>query len=139
MPTLARWHIKTGLIFFAVGLVLGVVLAAQPVFNFSPLVTLFYPVFLHLLIVGWITQLIIGVAYWMFPKLSKAQPRGSQFTGWCVYVLLNIGLILRAIGEPMITLQPGDAANRMLAISAVLQVMAGWLFIVNTWSRVKER
>lgn len=139
MPLLARTYIKAGLVHFAIALVLGVVIAVQPLLQWSPSVAALRPVFLHLLIVGWITQLIIGVAYWMFPKQSKEQPRGSIRLGWTVFALLNMGLILRAVGEPLFALQAGSFTGVLLALSAVMQVAAGWLFIANTWGRVKER
>lgn len=139
MPLLARTYIKAGLVHLAVALVFSVLVAAQPVLQLSPMVAVLRPVFLHLLIVGWVTQLIIGVAYWMFPKQSKEQPRGSTRLGWIVFALLNLGLILRAVAEPLFALQPGSRFGVLLAVSAVLQVAAGWLFIANTWGRVKER
>lgn len=139
MPLLARTYITTGLVHFAVALVFGVLVAAQPLFQWSPSVVALRPVMLHLLIVGWITQLIIGVAYWMFPKQSKEQPRGSTRAGWIVFALLNVGLILRGVGEPLFALQAESYLDVLLALSAVMQVTAGWLFIANTWGRVKER
>ncbi|MCK6578126.1 MAG: cbb3-type cytochrome c oxidase subunit I [Anaerolineae bacterium] len=139
MPPLARYHIKTGLVYFAAALLLGVLLAAQPVFALPPQIAALRPVFLHLLIVGWVTQLIMGVVYWMFPKESKERPRGSPRLGWAVFLLLNGGLALRVIGEPLLIFQPGPAAGAALAVSAVLQTAAGWGFIANTWARIKER
>lgn len=139
MPPLARYHIKAGLFHFAFALILGVVLAAQPVFNLSPYIATLRPAFLHLLMVGWITQLIMGVAYWMFPKQSKEQPRGSSRLGWAVFISLNVGILLRLVGEPLLFIQPGPVGGVVLTLSAVLQVIAGWLFVINTWSRVKER
>jgi len=139
MPMLTRYYLKTGLVHLAIALFLGVLIAAQPIFNLSTSLPVLRPVFLHLLIVGWITQVIIGIAYWMFPKYSKEHPRGSERLGWAVYILLNVGLALRAVCEPLFALEPGSVAGIGLAASAVLQVSAGWLFIANTWSRVKER
>lgn len=139
MPRLARYHIKAGLLYLALALIVGVVLVAQPLLAWSSSLALLRPVFLHLLIVGWITQLIIGVAYWMFPKHTKAQPRGSAINGWLVFVLLNLGLMLRVISEPLAVLYPGTVIGLGLAASAVAQVLAGWLFVVTLWPRVKER
>lgn len=139
MPLLARWTIKTALGHFAAALVLGVVVAAQPILGLASWVTALRPVFLHLLIVGWITQLIVGVAYWMFPKQSKEKPRGSARAGWLVFILLNLGLVIRAVCEPLFTLYPDSLGGVGLAVSALLQVAAGWLFVANTWARVKER
>jgi hypothetical protein len=139
MPPLTRWYIKIGLAHLALALVVGVLLAAQPVLALPAEIGLLRPVFLHLFIVGWVTQLIFGVAYWMFPKQSKAHPRGSARLGWGVLILLNLGLLLRAVGEPLLILQPSSGAGVALALSAALQVAAGWMFIANTWTRVKER
>jgi len=75
----------------------------------------------------------------MFPKQSSDRPRGSETLGWATYGLLNAGLLLRAIGEPLAALQPSGAAGWLLAASALLQLLAGWAFVANTWGRVKER
>lgn len=139
MPLLSRTFIKAGLIYFIIGLFAGVLTAAQPVLKLPSALGAIYPVYIHLLMVGWVMQLIIGVVYWMFPKYSKEQPRRSEKLGWAVFALLNTGLIMRAIGEPLNTLRPDLHLGWVLAISAVLQLLAGWCFVINTWSRVKER
>ncbi len=136
MPTLARYTIKTALVHLALALLIGLALAAQPVFGLPLWIARLRPVFLHLLIVGWLTQLIIGVAHWMFPKYTKEHPRGDLRLGWAVYWLLNLGLGLRALGE---VLEPGSPGGGLLALSALFQVSAGWLFIASIWPRVKER
>lgn len=71
MPRLSRWFIKTGLIYFIIGLAMGCVLLAQPVFRWSSGWQVLRPVYLHFLFIGWVTQIIMGVGYWMFPKYSK--------------------------------------------------------------------
>lgn len=139
MPTLTRYFIKTGLIYFILALSLGVALLAQPLLRLPAAFVSFSPVYIHLLMVGWVTQLIIGVVYWMFPKYSKDHPRGSETLGWMTFILLNAGLVLRALGEPLAVNQPGDVAGALLALSALFQFVAGWAFVINTWGRVKER
>jgi hypothetical protein len=98
-----------------------------------------FPIYIHLLVFGWLTQLIFGVAFWMFPKFSVEKPRRSETLGWWTYALLNIGLLLRAIGEPIQSTQPGPISGWILVFSAVIQFLAGLLFVVNSWGRVKER
>lgn len=75
--------------------------------------------------VGWITQLIFGVSWWMFPVISKEKQRGSDLLVWGVYGSLNAGLLLRAVAEPMEFLHPGLLWTRLLLLSALLQVLAG--------------
>lgn len=139
MPRLSRYFIKSGLVYFALALVLGALLVARPILNLPPQMTAFRPVYLHLLVVGWITQLIMGVAYWMFPRYSKEQPRGNERLGWAVLILLNVGLILRVVGEPLLVWQPEIESGGLLLLSALCQLAAGWGFVANTWTRVKER
>jgi hypothetical protein len=137
MPPLTRWFLKTALIYLVVALLAGAVVAARNVWLLPPLVAAFTPVYFHLFMVGWVTQLIFGVVFWMFPKYSKEQPRGSERLGWATYLLLNTGLLLRAAGEPLNALQPGAFWGWLLVISATLQWLAGLSFVANTWGRVQ--
>ena len=139
MPKLSRWFIKAGMIYFFVGLAMASLLLAQPVMGWSSQLQVFRPVYLHFLFIGWISQLIMGVGYWMFPKQSKENPRGNERLGWGVFILLNLGLVLRAIGEPAVILMPEAGLGWTLAVAAVCLLLAGWGFILNSWGRIKER
>jgi cbb3-type cytochrome oxidase subunit 1 len=97
------------------------------------------PVYFHMFLVGWVTQLVFGIVYWMFPKFSLDQPRRSERLGWWVFWLLNIGLGLRVIAEPLNSTQPATAWGWLLVLSAVLQWLAGMGFVVNSWGRVKAK
>lgn len=118
---------------------MNVLVQAIPVFDLPATLNSLQPVAIHLFIVGWLTQLIFGVAYWMFPKMSKENPRGDSGLGWTTYVLLNAGLVARVIGEPAIAIAPELGLTWLLPISAICQLIAAWAFIFNMWGRVKER
>jgi hypothetical protein len=141
MPPLTRWFIKTALIYFVLALITGLLLASQKVWNFFLPSAGLFPVYFHLLAEGWITLLIIGVVFWMFPKYSRELPRGSEKLGWTSYILLNAGLLLRAISEPASSIvnAPGTMWGILLIIAALLQWAGGMAFVANTWGRVKEK
>ena len=141
MPTLTRWYIKTALVYFVLALIAGLLLEAQKVWDFSLPYSGLFPVYIHLLVVGWLTLLILGVAYWMFPKYSRDLPRGSEALGWASYILLNAGLVLRVVSEPLNALAeaPGSFWGISLAVAALLQWLGGMAFVLNTWGRVKEK
>lgn len=139
MPGLTRWFIKASLLFFIASLVTGLVLAARPVLELPAWTASLGPVYFHMFLVGWVTQLIFGVVYWMFPKLSMDRPRGSETLGRVTFVCLNLGLVLRILGEPLVAQQPAGAFGWLLAASAVLQWLGGIGFVANTWGRVKEK
>ena len=136
MPTLTRWFLKTALFWLVVALVVGAILAAGAIWPLPPFFRGLGPVYFHLFMVGWVTQLIFGVIYWLFPRYSKVLPRGHRWLGWTTYVLINGGLVLRALGEPMNALQPGRIWGWLLALSALLQWLAGFCFVINTWPRI---
>lgn len=139
MPFLTRLFLKTALVYFVLALVAGVLLALGPVGSLLGTIPGLTPVYFHLLMVGWVTQLIMGVAMWMFPKQSRERPRGSEALNWATYILLNAGLVLRLLGEPLNAATGAGVWGWALVVSAVLQMLAGWAFVANTWSRVKER
>ncbi len=139
MPRLTHYFIKTALIYLALSLILGAVLAARSAFDLPAELAALSPVFFHLFLVGWVTQLIFGMLFWMLPKYSKEEPRGHEQIVWAAYLLINLGLILRVIGEPLVTWQPAWGLGWLLALSAILQLLGGWALIFTAWPRVKER
>ena len=138
MPPLTRWFIKSSFIYLILALVAGLLLTLQSTYRWTVPGGLF-PVYLHLFVMGWLTQLIFGVAYWMFPKFSNEKPRRSESLGWWTYVLLNLGLLLRVIAEPIQTIQPNLFWGWMLVVAALIQFLAGLAFVINSWGRVKEK
>ena len=136
MPTLTRWYIKSSLAYLVAALLVGAVLASRAFWPLPAFIRGMGPVYFHLFMVGWVTQLIFGVVYWLFPKYSKAQPRGNERLGWTIYGLLNAGLLLRVISEPLNSMQPATIWGWLLVLSAVLQWLADIGFVANTWPRV---
>jgi len=139
MPTLSRWFIKAGLIYFVLSLLLGIGLKVQAEFDFLNFLAYFTPVYYHLLVIGWITQIIMGVSHWMFPRFSKENPRGYELLGWLAFACLNLGLILRIFSEPFVLLNPSVLLKIVVILSAVLQWSAGVLYVVHIWGRIKEK
>lgn len=135
----ARIYIRTALIYLLLASTVGALLLLNQGLALDGRIGALQPVFYHLLMVGWATQLIGGVALWMFPPYTRAQPRGNETLGWLAYVALNIGLICRVAGEPLLAWGVRDWAALLLAASAILQVAAVWLLVFQLWPRVKGR
>lgn len=138
MPTVTRYFVRTGLVCLLLALAAGILLATgvAPTLP-GTAVVLPFPTYLHLLTVGWLTNLIFGVALWLFPRYTAEQPRGSDALGWASYAGLNAGLLLRLIGEP--AQLAGAGGRTLLLLSAGLQLLGGWAFVLNIWPRVKAK
>ncbi|HRO25568.1 MAG TPA: hypothetical protein PLR07_14870, partial [Promineifilum sp.] len=71
MPPLTRWHIKSAFIYLAAAMLLGIGLAMGAVVQIPNWLSYLSPSFFHLIMVGWVTQMIIGVIFWMFPIVTR--------------------------------------------------------------------
>lgn len=135
MNPLSRALIRAALSWLVLALALRVAAQAMD----GPLAAALEPIALHALVVGWLTQLAIGVAWWMFPR-----PRGAPGTidagrGWTCFALLNGGLLLRSWAEPAGTLAPGPATDIGRAAAAACLLVAVVLFGSSAWRRLGSR
>lgn len=140
MPPIARTFVKAAFFYFLVAFVLGALMMLDRWLAFSRWLKVVYLSQLHLLVVGWITQLAIGVAYWIFPRFLKqkeTRPRGSDALAWAVLILLNVGLLMRFILEPFYLMGPQSWMAVLLALSGVLQALAALAFGWLIWGRIR--
>ena len=140
MPPIARTYVKAAFVYFVVAFLLGGLMMLDRWLGFGRWLKVVYLSQLHLLVVGWITQLAIGVAYWIFPRFLKEQnpqPRGSDALAWAVLVGLNAGLLLRFIIEPFYLMGPQPWLAALMALSGVLQALAAVGFAWLVWGRIR--
>lgn len=134
MPLLTRLFIKSGLIFFLAALIIGVLTQIKTV-QFPGMVPLFW----HTLTVGWITQIIMGVSMWMFPGRIREENFSNQKWGWMAFLFLNIGLWLRVLAEPLLSISQNETWNMLLVISASFQFVGVSSYVLEIWPRVMSK
>lgn len=135
MPKIARYFLKAGLLYFIAAMGILVWLS-WPDSNPPPGLR---PAFYHLLMVGWVSQIIFGVSLWMFPRFNKEHPRGCDVLSWIAFWAINAGLLLRLVFEPLVRPLGDSVAASMLVLSAALQWTGGLSYSLNIWSRVREK
>jgi hypothetical protein len=139
MPTVVRYFIKTGLTYLVFSLLVGVIMAAQPILSLPNVFSYLFPTYIHLFVVGWVTQIIFGVSIWMFPSPEAGGRYGNETILWSVYWSINAGLLLR-LAEPGNLFYPNSGImDAGLAISALLQWVAALLYVYHIWERVKGK
>jgi heme/copper-type cytochrome/quinol oxidase subunit 1 len=131
MPLITRLFLKTGLVYFLGSLIMGILLQF-PSLGIPNLVPLFW----HMLMLGWITQIIFGISVWMFPGRLKEESFKNQRWSWLAYALLNTGLILRIISEPVIVTSGSSIWEILITVSAVTQFLAVVCYVIEIWPRV---
>lgn len=134
MPFVSRLFVKTGMVFFMLALVTGLLLEL----GVGAISNVRF-VFWHMLMLGWITQIIIGVSLWMFPGRSKYESMSNQIWAYLTYFSLNIGLVLRIIAEPQAAYSDFSVWSAMLLVSAVLQSLAPIFYVREMWPRLRPK
>lgn len=134
MPLITRLFIKSGLIFFLTALIIGVLTQIKSI-QFTGMIPLFW----HTLTVGWITQIIMGVSMWMFPGRIKEENFQNQKWAWMAFLFLNIGLWLRVLAEPLLSISQNETWNMVLVISASFQFVGVSSYVFEIWPRVMSK
>lgn len=96
----------------------------------------------HMLFVGWLVQLALGVAYWLMPRKRTPERPLGYHEGLAISgsVALNVGLALRVIAAPVERTGRGDPVTLVLLTgSAALQTLAIVLFVSQLWPRIYGR
>lgn len=134
MPLISRTFIKSGMIYFLLSMIAGVLLELGQVG-----IPALLPLFWHMLTLGWITQIIFGVSLWMYPGRKREEGFRAQKWNWLNFYSLNAGLLLRIIAEPQVMGNEGGPWDVLLVFSAVLQLTAGIFYLVEIWPRVQSK
>lgn len=131
MPRLTRWAIRLALLYLALGFTLGALILANKGIRLYPAVWSLLPGHIESLFLGWTGQLVMGMAFWILPRLSTRPKRGNVTIVWAAVVMLNLGVWTVAIAPWIRTGFPASAIGRGLELAA-----AGF-FALHAWPRIK--
>jgi cbb3-type cytochrome oxidase subunit 1 len=124
-------------VFLVAGLLLGgYIVVAQFAANAYP-PRLFITAHVHLLLVGFMLMIVMGVATWMFPRPARDDARYRPELAEAVYWITTVATAVRAAAELTAPLAPSTALRIMIAAGGLGQILGALLFIVNMWSRVR--
>ena len=130
MPRLSVWFVRASLIYLLLGFFFGALLLAQKGIPFYSPVWYLFPLHLEFLLMGWLIQLAMGVAFWILPRFSKGPNRGKERLSWSAFFLINIGILFVA-SEGIF------AASSLMLLGRIFETLAFVLFAVGNWGRIK--
>ncbi|MCT8333789.1 cbb3-type cytochrome c oxidase subunit I [Leptospira sp. 85282-16] len=129
-PLPSVWFLRFSLIYLVIGSSLGAILMLNKAFTLNPKIWKILPIHYSILIWGFLLQLIMGTAYWMFPKFLSEHPRGSTWQIWFVFYSYNLGFILYLISKFIFPL------NSLAIIGKILIFIGIVTFMKLVWARV---
>lgn len=94
LPRLTGWMLRLALIYFLIGFTMGAVLLAGKAGPILPGMWALLPPHIELLLIGWALQMILAVAYWIFPRYALPPARGNPTPAWIAAGALNAGIVL---------------------------------------------
>ena len=137
MTPLIRRYIKTSFVFLLAGLLLGVhIVIAQFVLDTYP-PRLLVTAHAHLLLVGFMLMMVMGVATWMFPRPARDDTRYRPELAEAVYWVMTVATALRAGAEIAVALAGLLGLRWLIAVGGVGQLAGTALFVLNMWWRVR--
>ena len=137
MTPLVRRYIKTSFVFLLAGLLVGAyIVVGQFVLKIYP-PRLHVSAHVHLLLVGFMLMIVMGVATWMFPRPARDDSRYRPELAETVYWIMTAATTLRALAELLAPLAGLPGLLPLIAVAGLGQLAGATLFVVNMWWRVR--
>ena len=125
MESFVRAFLKASLAWLALGVTLGVAIAAHP--NW----TVYRLAHVHMLLLGFVTMMIYGVAYHVLPRFAGFPLHNRRAAAWHWWIS-NLGLALM-VGGFMARGTGGAAGTTILAIGGGFSAAGAYTFAYVIW------
>ena len=131
MPFLSVLLVRTALCWLAAGAAMGALLLASKAAPLPAGVFRLFHMHSEAVLIGWMVQLAMGVAWWILPKYPRLPERGPTAPVWAAWLLLNVGVVLAGAGRS------AGAPDGVVVAGRVAELLAAAAFAVAAWPRVK--
>lgn len=141
MSPIVKKFLIAALIYLALGLLAQAISVLDVWLGFNPLAYTAIAATQQLFLLGWLTQVALALIYdrWLQRlEIEDSVPIENRKSSLWVFVLFNIGLPLVVAAQPGLALFGGTWLGPVAAGGAMLQLIAGLLFVKQAWSTLKN-
>lgn len=117
--------LRASLLWLGAGVTLGVVMAIRPA------LTAYRPAHMHMMLLGFVTMMIAGVAYHVIPRFAATSLHSVPLAR-VHFVLANTGLALLASGF-IARVHGASLAPAMLGVGGALSAAGAYCLAFNLW------
>jgi len=128
MTWFVKAFLKSSLAWLALGVSVGVAMAAHPVW------TVYRLAHVHMLLLGFVTMMIYGVAYHVIPHFVGFRLHRPALAG-AHWWLANVGLGLMVVGFVTRVLVP-TMGTVLLATGGALSALGAYVFVYVVWRTI---
>lgn len=137
MHSIVRYYIRTSLFFLFVGLLFGAYFMVETYWLGGTYPAMWVSAHTHVLLLGFVIMMILGVAQWMFPRPRKDDQRYSPIRALIIYYLFTSATALRFVAEIITRWMQTPVVTHAIVIFSLLQVIALALFFYNMRTRIR--
>jgi cbb3-type cytochrome oxidase subunit 1 len=128
MEWFVKAFLKSSLSWLALGVTMGIAMAVHPVW------TVYSPAHTHMVLLGFVTMMIFGVAYHVIPRFA-GHPLHSRRAAGMHWWISNAGLALMVCGFITRATDFGTGTI-VLSIGGVLSATGAYIFVYLIWRTV---
>jgi cbb3-type cytochrome oxidase subunit 1 len=128
MEWFVRAFLKAGLVWLALGITSGLAMAMHPVW------TVYRPAHVHMVLLGFVTMMICGVAYHVIPRFVGFPLHNRRAAG-VHWWLANTGLAMMVCGFIVRATNPGPGTV-VLSVGGTLAATGAYIFVYLIWRTV---
>lgn len=129
MPRLSVYFIRASSVYLLLGFTFGGLILSNKGIPFMPIAWALLPAHIDFMMLGWMTQLALGGAFWILPRFAGENPRGNELWSWMAFYLLNGGIALSVI-TPL-----WEFAGQVL-VARIMQAVGLLAFVLGNWRRI---
>lgn len=137
MFALVRYYVKTSLVFLLIGMTAGAWAIVARDFFGRPVPFQMTSAHGHLLLVGFLVMLVMGVSLWMFPRPAKGDERYSEGVAQVAYWVMTVSVVVRFAAEAAVGYEGYQAVRPLAAVGGLGELIGTALFIYNLWPRIR--
>ncbi len=131
MPRFSRYSIRAALSYLVAGFALGALLLIDKAFGVHPRTWSWLPAHIEFLLLGFMLQLVMGVAYWILPRFRNPPVRGRSDAAWVALALLNAGVFTVSLSAPL------GLPPLVSLLGRCSEAGSALAFALHAWPRVK--
>jgi uncharacterized protein involved in response to NO len=138
LSPLVQRYLRTAIIFLLIGLGLGAwMLMRRELTGEYPGLRL-VSAHTHVILVGFVMMMILGVALWMFPRPDREDVRYRPGLAQAAYWLLTVSTATRFLSEVSSPSAPGPVHRWVIVLAGLGQVVGLVVFFYNLLPRIRS-
>jgi len=137
MFSTVRYFIKTSVVFLLVGLLSGLYLMLGKYYGLAGYSGDLITAHVHVILIGFVLMMIVGVALWFFPRPSKEDNKYNPDLILLIYYLLTISTAVRFIFEVLSALSFRNWFGSVIVVASAVQIISFLLFFYSIWGRIR--